>query len=158
MPRQPYDQNPCWRDSGHIPPQLSGFFVCLRGLINSSSLHWRGVPADHALICAQCTPVFEKRRAAKTRWKCIDTDGCVAWLRARAPEDFADISFFHALLLEAQEYWGNRQLCRDRRVERVPRQLRDLYSRAADATYILAPPPQSPRKTGKPFSGLHGFI
>lgn len=51
------------------------------------------------------------------------------WIRDRCPQSFADLDSFHNFLLDVQHLWGDQRSCKQRRADRVPTQLRDLYSR-----------------------------
>ena len=107
-------------------PSLLSYCVASHGLVEDVRAYWEGVPADHALMVTDCTPVYVKHEAAKTRWKCIDTCACIEWITKHCPESFADVDCFHAFLLGIQHIWGDRRSCKERRAERVPGGLREL--------------------------------
>ena len=115
-------------------PSILSYAIASHGLIREVGVHWEGVPADHAIIVTDCTPVYVKREAAKTRWKCVDDDACVEWIKTHCPASFDDLEMFHSFLLEVQRMWGDRRSCKARRVARVPDCLRDLYARIAGST------------------------
>jgi hypothetical protein len=71
--------------------------------------------------------------AAKTSWKCRDDEACLRWLEENAAGEFADLETLHALLFQMQHMWTDTRTCRDRRNEKLPVLLRELYAKLAAA-------------------------
>ena len=92
-------------------PSLLDFSIASKGLVRNSFISWERVPADHGLLGVSCTPVYVKREAAKTRWKCRDFDSCIEWLRRSAPSSFTDADSFHNFILDCQHLWGDSRSC-----------------------------------------------
>ena len=115
-------------------PSLIDFGVGSRGFLTQCSLFWEGVPADHALIGLTCIPVFERRAAAKTRWKCTDDDVCKNWIASKKVPALQTLDSLHCFLAECQLQCADTRTCSERRQERLPMQLRDLYARMSSCT------------------------
>ena len=86
-------------------PSLLDYGFSSRGLVSSSELHWRGAPADLAIVTYSLNATCALQRARKTSWKCTDEQGCIAWIHRNAPKDFVDLSEFHGFLLRMQAEW-----------------------------------------------------
>ena len=68
----PITRVPTGQSVAVVLPSTLDYGLGSQGFITDSFIHWEKVPADHALVGYKCTPVFVKREAAKTRWKCVD--------------------------------------------------------------------------------------
>ena len=80
-------------------PSCLDFAIAKPGLIKSSSIHWHGVPADHAgVVYEYLRPVVSARPAAKRNWTCIDEEGCRQWMQRNCPETIEDADALHSWL------------------------------------------------------------
>ena len=115
-------------------PSLLDFGAAVHGLVKSSTLHWKGVHSDHAIVEYQLVPSAVIRRQKKTRWICEDEEGCMNWLVDKSEElaSCSTASDCAKLFLECQEEYRCTKTCAQRRRDRVPLQARDLFKRAAE--------------------------
>jgi len=115
-------------------PSLLDYALSSPGLVQDSTLHWHGMPADHAMNAVVINSKMAFHRPGKTNWKCRDEHGCMLWIRNHAPQHFDDLFDFHAFLIRLQTAWADEQTCRDRRHERIPPKIRDLYDKISNCT------------------------
>ena len=113
-------------------PSLLDYCMATPGLVTSSCLYWKKVPADHALMSCTLAVGFPAKHHKKNTFQCSDEGACVQWLSERCPGEFTSASDLHDLLA-AQARWDESLTCAQRRQRRMPLQLRDLYRRCAHA-------------------------
>ena len=130
----PISRIPTGECTGYHLPSLLDYGLGSHMFVKSCGLHWEGVPADHALITFSVDPSSILRKGIKTCWKCKDENQCLEWISRSAPDIFDDIHGFHSFIREMQSIWGDTQTCRERREQRLPDHLRNLYNLVANAS------------------------
>ena len=132
--RAPISRIPTGETVAYCLPSLLDYGLGSKGFVKATSLHWHGAPADHGFVAFSLAPACTLRRGAKTTWKCKDESECREWISNNAPDQFDDVGCFHAFLIQLQNMWADNQTCKERRQQRMPANLRDLYSQMASTT------------------------
>ena len=126
----PITRIPLGLSSETVRPSLLDYCAAAPDLVFGCRLHWKGTPADHALLEFSIRTGQVAVCGRKSVWKCRNEDRCVEWIRThfdsmRSSEDV------HAVASSCQRLWGDEDTCRVRRERRLPFRIRELYRRIA---------------------------
>ena len=124
----PITRVPVGGQAARMHPSTLDYYAASLGLVEQSRIIWDGVPADHALIAVSCKPVFLQYGRQKRSWHCDDDEACLAWLQGLELHAFDDALSFNNFAVESQQAWCSPSTCKERRRERMPLQLRDMYA------------------------------
>ena len=112
-------------------PSLIDVGGASQSLIRSCWVDWDGVDADHAFVFYDVVCHFQVPRRARKSWLCTSEQEVMEHLQTftfsstSTPEDIC------ASLISIQALYDSDQTCEQRRADRMPFELRELYSRAA---------------------------
>ena len=134
----PISRIPTGETTEYCTPSLLDYGLATPGLVTDSGLHWQGAPADHAVTVFNLQVACLQQRPPKTTWKCVDESACKEWIRVSAPNEFTDLDAFHGFVLETQARYADTRTCKQRRYDRLPLQIRDLYAQLASTQAVLA--------------------
>jgi hypothetical protein len=128
----PITRLPVGEQANRFLPSAIDFAAGKADAIGKVMLHWRGVPADHAMMQVSVRHCFVHVPQRKRLWTCTDPEACSASLLMSGCEPFVDATAFHSRVLELQATWADRTTCAQRRRDRIPIHIRSLYARIAD--------------------------
>ena len=129
--RTPITRIPVGLAAQYTSPSLLDYALCSPDTIDFCRVHWDGAPADHAIIDYSVNHRVAFRRVPKTTWKCTDEDACLQWVRQNAPVEFVDLASLHDFVFRLQRVWGDDRTCKQKRADRLPQEIRDLYRQLA---------------------------
>ena len=104
-------------------------------MASSNTVSWSEV--HHALVAYLIEGFFEYKLRPKKVWKCSDQDAC---LDAMASMEFHEDSAVESVLervSDYQEVHSERQSCSQRRRERMPFELRNLYAQISRCSDVV---------------------
>lgn len=108
-------------------PSCIDYMFQSQDIVRDSCIEWEGAPADHPLIKVSCSVVFKAPRRNKRMWRPDSEESALEFLSRVHMSDDWDLESLHGCLLDLQNACGDHRSCRQRRAERMPAELRDLY-------------------------------
>ena len=114
-------------------PSLLDFVCCNPAVLFSSILCWDVHESDHALLCVTVKTRFRTSLRPKRIWSVVCEDTCIDNMHLLNLQQLKSISSVEVSLRGMQVSFGCSTTCKQRRVERMPLDLRTLYARKAIA-------------------------
>ena len=115
-------------------PALLDYAYGTRNFVTESCLIWEGLPGDHALCAYTCRPSFVVSRHPKRKWEPVSFEVCLDRMSQVHVFEGMSATALHAQLLQVQSECADSRSCQQKRYDRMPQELRDVYSRLAIET------------------------
>ena len=96
-------------------------------LIEDSYLEWHGVPADHALYVCVCNPIFRLPVRHKNTWLPVCEDHAMSCFADIPLSNDTEVADLVDRLSCVQAHCRDTRTCKERRYDRMPQDLRDVY-------------------------------
>lgn len=133
----PFSRLPRGRQVGR--PAVLDYALAPATLSIDLTLHWRGAPADHGLVCATL-PRSSWTPRPPTSWYCRCLPDALAWATARCPPCFAEPGTFTDFVRSFQDEWADTRGSAERKRSDgpLPLAVRDLWARAPGSAQPVA--------------------
>ena len=115
-------------------PSCLDYAVASPGLISASACDWTYSFSDHALVVYRLTPKLPRFRRVQRAWHVIDESACIDQLKEMPFHSADSIGDVCEKLMVAQNVHESQLTCRQRRLIRMPFELRQFYRNAANST------------------------
>lgn len=119
--------------SAYISPTCLDWVMCEAGKMLKFEVHWRATPGDHAICLMECEwNIVQQPRPKK--FVVNDWDTTVDWLRSELDTMTADLTYDApvTLLKRMAEQCEDTATCAERRMAKIPFEVRQLWRRACD--------------------------
>ena len=113
-------------------PACLDYAFASHDLLRWSCIEWAEIAGDHCLTAYECTPVFRLPHRYKKHWQPFSAEYVMSCMQHVPLSEDVDVESVLSRLAWVQSHCQDNRSCRQRRRERMPTDLRVLYTRIAN--------------------------
>lgn len=131
----PMTRIPAGEHSDYVFPTCLDWAMCEADQLLKFQVHWRTSPGDHAICVAECEWNVVMKPRPKNKFRARDWEYAVEWLKDALGAITEELTYDKAVsvLNKMADACEDRASCAERRMARVPFEVRQLWRRASDA-------------------------